>query len=86
MGHGVHNSIIGNVGVIWTLITKAQATGPDALGHQDFFRTVSALCLYCYESVNRMKIRDAGGLRHGLLYYWMGNINDFLFESGHTWT
>ena len=33
------------------------------LGPQDFLRTVSALCLYCHESVNRMKIRDAGGLR-----------------------
>merc|ERR1711971_941785 len=55
---------LGNAGVIWTLIVKANLTGPEeALGPQDFFRTVSALCLYCHESVNRMKIRDAGGLR-----------------------
>ena len=54
---------LGNAGVIWTLIVKANLTGSDGLGPQDYFRTVSALCLYCHESVNRMKIRDAGGLR-----------------------
>ena len=45
------------------MIVKANLTGSDGLGPQDYFRTVSALCLYCHESVNRMKIRDAGGLR-----------------------
>lgn len=53
--------ILGNAGVIWTFITKA--SDEKNLGHGDFFRTISALCLYCYESVNRMKLRDAGGLR-----------------------
>ena len=52
---------LGNAGVIWTFIVKANDN--DLLGQADFFRTISALCLYCHESVNRMKIRDAGGLR-----------------------
>ena len=52
---------LGNAGVIWTFIVKANENG--ALSQNDFFRTINALCLYCRESVNRMKIRDAGGLR-----------------------
>ena len=52
---------LGNAGVIWTFIVKANESG--ALTQSDFFRTINALCLYCRESVNRMKIRDAGGLR-----------------------
>ena len=52
---------LGNAGVIWTFIVKANEDG--LLGPADFFRTINALCLYCHESVNRMKIRDAGGLR-----------------------
>ena len=48
---------LGNAGVIGILITKIHCEKLDDL------TTVSALCLYCHESVNRMKIRDAGGLR-----------------------
>ena len=54
---------LGNAGVIFTFIIKAQENGANGLSPGDFFRTISALCLYCHESVNRMKIRDAGGLR-----------------------
>lgn len=52
---------MGNAGTIWTFIVKAN--DKEKLSPGDFFRTVSALCLYCHESVNRMKLRDAGGLR-----------------------
>ncbi len=53
---------LGNAGAIWTFIVRANDQ-TNALSPGDYFRTISALCLYCHESVNRMKIRDAGGLR-----------------------
>ena len=52
---------LGNAGVIFTFIVKANESS--ALSPNDFSRTINALCLYCHESVNRMKIRDGGGLR-----------------------
>ena len=53
---------LGNAGVIWLFIFRCNNVD-DKLAPGDFLRTVSALCLYCYESVNRMKMRDSGGLR-----------------------
>ena len=54
---------LGNAGVVFTFIVKANEQDDQSLSQGDFFRTISALCLYCHESVNRMKIRDGGGLR-----------------------
>ena len=46
---------LGNAGVIWLFIFRCN-NEYDKLAPGDFFRTVSALCLYCHESVNRMKV------------------------------
>ena len=54
--------ILGNAGVIFTMVIKANDES-NKLGQEDFNRLVHALTLYCHESVNRMKLRDAGGLR-----------------------
>ena len=54
--------ILGNAGVIFTFVIKANDES-NKLGQEDFNRLVHALTLYCHESVNRMKLRDAGGLR-----------------------
>ncbi len=51
---------LGNVGTISVFIDKVNSK---ELPKVEAVRCVRALCLYCRESVNRMKLRNSGGLR-----------------------
>lgn len=54
---------LGNAGAISVFIDRANGDDDNKLSANDFLRTITALCFYCHESVNRMKLRDTGGLR-----------------------
>ena len=54
---------LGNAGIIPAFIKRLQSNDT-VLSSKQFFQFVNALCLYCQESVNRLKLRELGGLQY----------------------
>ena len=53
---------LGNAGVVPAFVNRLQ-NQESALSSKEFIHCVNALCLYCQESVNRLKLRELGGLQ-----------------------
>jgi len=51
---------LGNAGAVEAIVDKVSTS---SLSEKEKAHSVTALCLYCRESVNRMKLREFGGLR-----------------------
>ena len=54
---------LGNSGIIPAFVKRLQ-NNDTVLSSKQFFQGVNALCLYCQESVNRLKLRELGGLQY----------------------
>ncbi|XP_059090684.1 armadillo repeat-containing protein 5-like [Tigriopus californicus] len=54
---------LGNMGAIAALVKKLENRCELGLSPKEIAHCVTALCLFCRESVNRMKIRECNGLR-----------------------
>ena len=67
---------LGNAGAVVALIAALEER--DGLTPKEVAHAVTALCLYCRESVNRMKLREHGGLR-----LFIKLLNDASKESLH---
>ena len=60
--HSKLRPMLGNAGIIPAFVYRLQ--NYDAtLSPKEFVQCVYALCLYCQESVNRLKLRELGGLQ-----------------------
>lgn len=53
---------LGNVGIIPAFVNRLQ-NHDSVLSSNQFFQGINALSLYCHESVNRLKLRELGGLQ-----------------------
>ena len=53
---------LGNAGLIPAFVNRLQNHETN-MSYKQFIQSLNALCLYCNESVNRLKLRELGGLQ-----------------------
>ncbi len=58
-----YRPMLGNAGFVVAITEKARQEEGEELSEREAAHCVTALCLFCRESVNRMKLRECGGLR-----------------------